>query len=222
MENFNWPIIGILATIIVPWTVYLLRQERKELSYNFTAIPVLSSTSARRVEVVLEGAKLERVNLITFELVNSGRFNIKRRDFDRDMVINFEEKANVTELEIISTNPYTMHPEIINGGNCIIIKPIDLRAKNSFKIKSIVNNYSGYSLDFRFSGAGSIKKHIEIHSLSARDKAILVLYAIVAGLFSLTLYKFNADRVPGVYTIILSAMNINIMYFVYRILLKNK
>ncbi len=223
-ENFDWTILAILATIVVPWTFYLLKREKKELSYNFSAVPLLSVASGQRerVEVVLNNVIVENVYLISFELINSGSFNIRKRDFGRDIVINFDEKSHVMELDIVSTTPYTLHPEVINGGNSIIIKPIDLRSKNCIKIKSLVDYYTGYTFDFSFAGAGKIRSQIEMHNLSSRDKTVLILYAIAAGLFSFALYKFTTEQVPAVYTVILSAMNINIMYFVYRLLLKNK
>jgi len=225
LANFDWITISVLVLLIALWARFFYKRGKKELSYEISSVPFVSHSSeiSGKLELLWNGAEMENVQVVKLEIMNTGNVTLKQTDFARDFAVNFDVKSNVIEIDLLSTKPYTMYPEIINHVNSIALKPIQMNPGDSIRIKSLVHSpKKDFSVDFNLKGDGTVKNYITTHFLSDKDKGLLIVYAIVATLFSIFLSIYNLNALPKICIILLTVMNINAMYFVYRILLKYK
>ncbi len=225
LANFDWITLCVLVLLLALWGRYFYKRGRKELSYNISSTQLISPSSELpgKLELLWNGAESENILLVTLEFMNTGNVAIKQEDFDRDFTINFDVKSDVMEIDLLATKPYSLQPEFINHGNSISLRPLKLNPGDMIKTKSLVQNHlAEFSVDFSLKNGGLVRNYISTNYLADKDRTILLVYSVAAVIFSIFLGVYDFNALPRICVILLAVMNINALYFVYRVLLKYK
>jgi hypothetical protein len=136
--------VGVLGSLV---TVFLYRkqQQRKSLTYAIKVTQLVSvhSEAQDHITIFYEGEQIERVHLVEVPLENSGNVPIIERDFERPLVVELGEGAEVLTVEAPEVEPSEIEPVTTIDGTSVTVSPLLLNPGDTLAVKLLVGDFAG-------------------------------------------------------------------------------
>ena len=160
MEFLDQKLIGLFLAFVsatLPIVFYFLSRTNKRLDCKISNNTIIDITKKHPVDsklvILYNKERISKLDLVNIKLYNTGNVPISSRDFETDIIINFNSSARTFEPRAIK-NKYSINPEIIAHNNTISIKPFLLNKGESIEIQTIISGYikNDISIDSRILG----------------------------------------------------------------------
>ena len=179
--------LQILA-IVVPIILYLLYQrQKKEFTYTIvskTQLFTVHDEVRGRLEIRLDGNLIENLHLLIIRFQNSGNVSIKSEDFEADLILEFNEGAQILSNEVIETNPDLLDHTVYGEGNKLRIDPMLYNEGDSLTIKLLISEFNDIKHIFgRIVGVSKIKE-ITRDPKSNRYTRIMGIFFLILTIYS--------------------------------------
>jgi len=182
-------ILAILVTIII----YLLYQRKKrEFSYSIlseTRLFTIHDEVRDRLQVLLDDNPIDDLYLLIIRYQNSGNVSLVTEDFDSDIIMDLNEKAQIISNEIIETIPDDLEYTIRGGGNQLRLTPKLFNEGDSITVKVLISDFENIlRVHGRIVGVSQIKMREWDPALYRRTRII--------GVFLVALTTFAYFTLP--------------------------
>lgn len=180
-DPVNQFIIGTIIaviTIVVTIVIYLKSRTRKSFSFRVisrTPLYSISEDVKDDVEILYKGRKVEDVNLVQIEFLNSGNAPIEPKDYYNPVSVSFDEKAQILTSEIAKVEPSSVQASVNSDGKKAVLSQTLLNTGDSIIVKMLVDKLGGTSkikVDGRIAGVKEIQESIP--RFNTTDKLIWV------------------------------------------------
>jgi len=164
-----WQFVGVviafaalIATILVPWILYLRQQQKKALEYLVQMSTPIFNPTARHdnLKLLFEEKPVHDVQLIVLRFANTGNVPILPTDYFVPISIEFAANSHVLEAELTQTSPENLSVKIIREGalNHAFVAPTLLNAGEGFTMQFLVASFKeGIKVDGRIAGVQIVK-----------------------------------------------------------------
>jgi hypothetical protein len=175
LQDPVWQFIGVMfAGIGIIATIMIFFRQRSFKKIAFSIISDVQVASIERgveesdgeVEIYFktknERKQIRDAHLLVIDVWNAGNKEIKKEDFDGNIIFDFGAPANILTTSILETTPPdvkgTVIPEI--EMNTLQLKPFLLNKNDKVRIKVIVDGYQAGSLrvSSRIAGVDQIRE----------------------------------------------------------------
>jgi len=136
-------VVIAVATIVTMVVLHIRQRQHKSLSYEVISVLSLLRRTEEveaKIEMLFNEEVVRDIHLAVVRIVNSGNVSIKANDYERPLSLNFGEKSRVLSAEVSETVPSSLHATVrLDGANKVVVEPVLLNAKDSFKVKVLVS-----------------------------------------------------------------------------------
>ena len=191
----DWQIISIVVAIGAPLLILLIQRwaQRKKLSYKILSrTPLLNIQGKNKwdIQILFDKKPVDDVDLIEFEIFNSGHQEIKPNDYEYPISFDFGENTLILSAEKSEVNPVSLQPSIRIEGTKVVLDPILLNPEDSIVIKMLVSRYENKQTpNVRIAGIKDIKDEWEssrnrniIHSVTGAGICTISLFLLVSSI----------------------------------------
>jgi hypothetical protein len=165
-------VVALPIGVAVPFVVARWQTGRKALGYGVTGASLVRDTARGRLRVLFADREVSSVGLITVTLVNIGSQPIRREDFDRPLRIRYGDYAEVLDVDVVSTEPASLSPEVsvAIASDCepgspprsVELAPLLLNSRDSISIEAVVDCHDGsadsVTVDGRIAGIAELQR----------------------------------------------------------------
>jgi hypothetical protein len=209
-----WQFVGAIISVIAIFVSYVFfkRQgKQKRISYEVisnTALVNVKDDVKSKMQIFFEKKPVIDIHLIIVKIINSGNEPIVKSDYETPINIEFDDKSETLEAEVIKVSPDDLKVEIENTKETVSIKPLLLNPGDSVMIKTFLTNFRGQlKVSGRIAGVKEITQLGSKNSSSAsfhRDIFFVYAISIIGSLgCAVSVFAFfSGDLLWGVYFII--------------------
>lgn len=176
-------VFGFLALVVTVGLFFFFQYQRKELSYEITATPLLSvgEEVRDRLRISFDNRPVEDATLVLVRLFNSGNTPIARSDFDTNLAIAFGDSAEILDWEILSVVPIDLSPVITATSTRITLQPLLLNGGDEVVVKAILTGYAAEPvIQARVSGVKEATR-FDSKTVSNIRLGVIVIISFVSG-----------------------------------------
>jgi hypothetical protein len=202
-------VVGI-ASILVAVLIAIKQSQKKSLTYKVDSSVILEVADEFRadLQITFKGSFIDSLMLVLVKFSNNGNTSIEKKDYDRPLVVDFGDQAEVLSFNIVVQSPEDLSVVLKSNNNkAIEIEPLLLNQKDYFILQALVSCYSSTVVSGRISGVRHIKELIENKSeIEIRDKILSDVSHMLAGggiLFLMMLFSVVTRSIfPATYALI--------------------
>jgi len=190
----SWGAIGVVAAFVVPLVIWYWQRHKKRLTYRTvskTALLTRREEIGGKIEVLYDGTPVKDIAIYVIEIANDGNVPIRSADFESDLLIGFDPRANILSCAVIDQFPEALAVDHMVEDHRIYIQPLLLNSKDKFTVKAIVSESGGeYLVSARIAGISEARDAGEF----SWPTVILVAFFVLAALFGFWLTE--SSRAP--------------------------
>jgi hypothetical protein len=143
--QFVGALIGILAIML---SLYIFKRQGrlKKLSFEIitnSALVNVKDDVKSKMQILFDNKPVNDLRLLIIRIINSGNEPIVKSDYETPINVEFSDKSEVLETDVIKVLPESMKVQIGNKGKAISIEPLLLNPGDSITIKILLTNLHG-------------------------------------------------------------------------------
>ena len=161
-----WQFLSVaVAVAALLLTILLFRMQRNQKKISYEVITSEAAVSVGdeakgRIQILFDGTPVNDVHLIVLKICNTGDIPILSTEYDRPITFNFGKGSKVLDVGIFDIMPSNIRVSVKIDIEKIVVEPLLLNSKDSFKLKVLLINFSGeISADARIVGVKQILSH---------------------------------------------------------------
>jgi hypothetical protein len=161
-----WQFLGVVVAVAaLLLTILLFRMQRgqKKISYEVISCRSVVSVSDEvkgRTQILFDNMLVNDVDLIILKICNMGNMPILSTEYDRPLTFNFGKESRVLDVGILDITPDNIKASFKIDTDNIVIEPLLLNSKDSFKLKVLLTNFNNeIKVDARIVGVKQILPH---------------------------------------------------------------
>lgn len=151
-----------VAGVLVPLLLFILSRDSKELSVETVSRSILVDFTDRRLsalKLTYKDVPVSRLTVVTIEVRNSGTRPIERTDFERPIVLRFQEPSDILAVTVDEKIHQNLEPTISSDVNSISIAPLLLNPGDRFRLTAqLRGDFNEPAVEARISGVSSISR----------------------------------------------------------------
>jgi hypothetical protein len=181
-----WTIISAVAAVaalVIPIALYLLEHPSKVLTVktiSTASVADLRDPALSALKLTYNDQSVNHVTTATIEVTNAGTRPIEIRDFERPLVIRFDEPNSTLAVTVSEREPRNLTPEVTLGTSAITLSPLLLNSGDRFRLNVVLRgNFKEPVVDARIVGIRTVSRTL----LRERPTTLVgILLLVLAGL----------------------------------------
>lgn len=143
-----WQFLGVVvafAALLLTILLFRMQRDQKKISYEVISSRALVSASDEvkgRIQVLFDGMPVKDVSLVILKICNAGNIPILSTEYDRPITFYFGHGSKILDVEILDMMPDNIKASIKIGAGNIVLEPLLLNSKDSFKLKILLDNFN--------------------------------------------------------------------------------
>ena len=139
--------IGIAATALISWLIYLRQKTRKHIDYRYiTSTRVFKPRSEKvygEIKVMVDGREVEDARFVTIRYINTGNQMIERNDFLK--YIGLSEATGIVSVKMVDKSDDTL--QMIEAGVMPNIQwgVETMNARDHFDVQYVLDESKGHN-----------------------------------------------------------------------------
>lgn len=126
-----------VAGLLMPLLLHILNRDSKELSVETVSRAILidlSDPDLSSLKPTQRNVPVSRLTVATIEVRNSGTRPIEKADFERPLVLRFQDSSNVLVATLSDSTPQDLKPAINSDASGISVAPLLLNPGDRFRL----------------------------------------------------------------------------------------
>ena len=139
-------VIGAVAGLALTILLFKMQRNQKKISdevISSRAVVNVSDEVKGRIQVLFDGMPVKDVSLVILKICNTGNIPILSTEYDRPITFNFGNGSKILDVEILDMMPSNIKASTKIDIEKIMVEPLLLNSKDSFKLKVLLINFSG-------------------------------------------------------------------------------
>ncbi|MFF2500182.1 hypothetical protein [Peribacillus sp. NPDC058075] len=172
-KQYSVTIFGILLSAFLSTLFFFKNKKKKLLAYEVEfAKPVVEKLNHDIKIYYKNNTEItDTLTMVSVKFINSGNEPIKRDDFEKDIILKFNNENNtklpmVYEINVNKTKPVDLDIEVFNEdfGKNTGFKPLLLNPKDEFTINLLMTNFQNLAISGRLVGG-----NVDIYKRSQKE-----------------------------------------------------
>ena len=144
-----WQFVGAIISLFAVFASYnIFKRQRRYKKISFEVISNSALVNVKdevksKMQILFDNKPVNDVHLLIVRIINSGNEPIVKSDYETPIDLEFSDKTEVLETDVIHVSPESMKVDIDNDKGVVSIQPLLLNAGDFITIKTLLTNFEG-------------------------------------------------------------------------------